>query len=414
VRLFRILGVLIAGGIVVAVWSQIRSESERIGDCAREAAALSRVSEFVRETLYPDTDHFLGTKPRLQEEEHLRSLENAFARAKAAASRCRTFFYRSSALQAREIFLAAQEQRNLAATPHGNWISYMAETAKARTQFELAHARYELDRPASISNDGPDDVNKAVQTALLPVTEEQVRLRVKLADEEKEAERVKAIRKADREAATLRERGPARDVLAADFEWSWHELDSRSSIRVTGFGREVGTSRAYLLSFKNVTPWRMYWVSVALQGRMEKTDRTQFGPGESDQLRIEVNAFTTKPPAPTFSGTFTTALLPTASSRPSSLSELIGSTERFEEEMERMNKSLRTSAGAAATWTLTQAREQRSRIGQVRDQAINELKRWPARPDAGEPTKHMKRAIALAENACDYLDSIIARLKGRP
>jgi len=312
------------------------------------------------------------------------------------------------------MFLAAQEQRNLAATPRGNWISYMSETTKARTQFELAHSRYDLDRPASISNDSPDDVNKAVQAALRPVTEEQMRLRVKLANEEKEAEESLAKRKADGEAASLRERGPAREVQAADFEWSWQEPDNQSSIRVTGFGREVKTSRTFVLSFKNVTPWRMYWVSVALQGRTEKADRTQLGPGESDQLRIEVNAFTAKPPAPTFSGTFKTASLPKASSGPSALSELIGSSERFEREMEEMNNSLRANAGAAATWTLTQAREQRSRIAQVRDQAINELKKWPARPDADEPRKHMKRAIALAEKACDYLDSIIARLKDRP
>lgn len=316
------------------------------------------------------------------------------------------------------MFLAAQEQRNLAATPRGNWISYMSEATKARTQFELAHSRYDLDRPASISNDSPDDVNKAVQAALRPVTEEQMRLRVKLANEEREAEKSQAKRKADAEAdaeaASLRERGPAREVQAADFEWSWQEPDNQSSIRASGFGREVKTSRTFVLSFKNVTPWRMYWVSVALQGRTEKADRTQLGPGESDQLRIEVNAFTAKPPAPTFSGTFTTAFLPKASSRPSALSELIGSSERFEVEMEEMNNSLRASAGAAATWTLTQAREQRSRIAQVRDQAINELKKWPARSDADEPRKHMKRAIALAEKVCDYLDSIIAQLRDRP
>jgi hypothetical protein len=412
VRQFRILGVLIGVAIVVAVWYQVRSEGERIGDCAREAAALSRVSEFVREKLYPDTDHFLGTVPRLQEEEYLRSLENAFAGAKAAASRCRAFIYRSSALQAREMFLAAQEQRNLAAMPRGNWISYMAETAKAKTQFELAHGRYDLDRPASISNDSPDDVKKAVQTALRPVTEEQDRLRIKLANEEKEAEKNKAKRKADEEAASLRERGPAREVEASDFEWSWEEPGNQSSIRVTGFGKEFRTSRTFVLFFKNATPWRMYWVSVAPEGRTEKATRPQLRPGEGDQLKIEVNAFTPNPPAPTFSGSFTTASLPTGSST-ARLHTAAVEAERVEKLSAEINGSLRISGGSAK-WTLIKARELRSNIVQVRDQAIGELKKWSGRPDLAEARKHLERAVALNKDSCDYVDAIIARLKDRP
>jgi tetratricopeptide (TPR) repeat protein len=162
----------------VAIAAELRLEGSRIGACVRDATALSKVSAIVRSELYGDTDLFLGKSPRPHERESGQALETAYRTARASAESCRALFYSGAAARAREIYLAAEQERNLAAEPRGNWISYLAEVTKARTQFEVAKSRFDLDRPAIVWGDDPSRVESTVARVLVPVQEAKEKSKV--------------------------------------------------------------------------------------------------------------------------------------------------------------------------------------------------------------------------------------------
>ena len=147
---------------------QLGSEKGRIRACARDAAVLSGVCRKVQDHLYADADHFLGKKPRPNEAEGHAAVETAYAQATKSAAHGRVLFNKTLSLAAREMFLAAGQERNLAASPSGNWISFQAELAKARARFDSAKGRFDLDQPAS--SDERVAEAKAREELLRPLT----------------------------------------------------------------------------------------------------------------------------------------------------------------------------------------------------------------------------------------------------
>ena len=270
--------ILLVGGLSL----ELRDEGRRVGACAGSATTLSKVSDVVRQSLYPDTDHFLGSVPRLHEAALLESLKAAYLAAQRAATRCHASFLRTSAAEAREMFLAAMQERNLAQGPRGNWISYMSETAKAKTQFETAKARYELDRPTTmVQGDGAADVGAGVEVALAPfrrAVEETAAVLKKASDERARVEAEKRDsegRRATyaREVERLEREEPAppsRLADARDFEWKWVP---------DATGRSV-------LTFRNRTRWPIYEIYYGPVGRPSIGFVKRLLAGEETEARV--------------------------------------------------------------------------------------------------------------------------------
>lgn len=82
----------------------------------------------------------------------------------------------------------------------------------------------------------------------------------------------------------------------------------------------------------------------------------------------------------------------------------------MEESALSINRSIR-ARGGPDNWTLNGALEDRSRVGHFREQMIAQVKSWSS-PELTDARRRIEHAIALHEDTCDYLDSIIARLKG--
>lgn len=191
------IGLLVA---IVALAAELRREGGRIGACVRGATALSRAAVVVRSELYSDIDQFLGKSPRPYEREFLKALESAYAAARISASKCRAPLSSGAAARAREVYLAAEQERNFAAEPRGNWMSFMSEVTRGRTQFEQAKSRFELEKPFIVWGDDPQTLESAVVRFFLPVAEAKAR-DAKLRNKEAaragaEADRVRAGREA--------------------------------------------------------------------------------------------------------------------------------------------------------------------------------------------------------------------------
>jgi hypothetical protein len=85
--------------------------------------------------------------------------------------------------------------------------------------------------------------------------------------------------------------------------------------------------------------------------------------------------------------------------------------EQLEESAARANRAAHSIR--ADQWTLTEVREQRSQLGMLRENTVSQLKNWPLTSERAEARRRVEHAIALDEESCDYLDSVIAQLKGR-
>jgi hypothetical protein len=294
---------------VVAVTVELRLEGSRIGACSRDATTLSKVSAIVRSALYGDTEQFLGKSFRPFEQEHNQALEIAYVTARASASRCRALFYSGAAARAREIYLAAEQERNFAAEPRGNWMSYMAEVAKAHTQFEVAKGRFDLERPAIVSGDDRQRLESAVVRALLPVAEASWRADRRTWDQrlkkEEAAKAEAAIVEAERLRTALAERGPSNTgVSNNDFQWTWEDGAPPSIVIGYGGGTKVGPGRTEVLVFKNRTPWRMYSVGVAFEGWDVAVAIGELAPGEERRRELSTDRPDRFHPKPNFFGSF--------------------------------------------------------------------------------------------------------------
>ncbi|MGH8672796.1 MAG: hypothetical protein ACREVG_00645, partial [Burkholderiales bacterium] len=218
---------MVLGGASWGVLRDIRDEGNRIAACAREAAALSAVSETVRVTMYADVDQFLGKAPRPLQQPALASLQASYDSARACAAGADVPLLRSKAALAREMFIAAEQQRNLMAEPRGTWLTFMSEIAKARTQFETCKSRYDLARSEFVKGDDSGAIAASRDSHLRPLAlaAKAEALKIVLAEQEK-------LR--DEEAQRERQKALA-EALTANFhllsnEVSWKWLDKYRNV----------------------------------------------------------------------------------------------------------------------------------------------------------------------------------------
>jgi hypothetical protein len=63
----------------------------------------------------------------------------------------------------------------------------------------------------------------------------------------------------------------------------------------------------------------------------------------------------------------------------------------------------------ASQWTLTDARKMRSEIGHLREQSLDQLRKWSS-AEFVEARRHVEVAVGATERACGCLDAVIAKL----
>lgn len=306
--LLLVLGAAI--GVLLFVGAA-RSAGRRVGECVRNAMVLSQMSEVVRVLLYRDTDSFLaggGTLSALRPEA-ARTLSQIDDVARSNARTLSSVFFRESASAAREMLLAAEQQRNLAVEPRGTWMTYMSETGRAKGDFEKASDRYRLSRSSWISGDEEGTVRAEVtrQTTLLSeaMKRETERLEAesakKKADFEKwdreTAARIRAMVPAPAEPPPDAETAPAREVGADDFKWEW--VDTGNSMTAGGH-----TRRAMILRYRNTTAWTIYRVRVTFQDWQEEVGTLHTArPGVAYVEKVWTDRLDPLP-RPIFSGSF--------------------------------------------------------------------------------------------------------------
>jgi hypothetical protein len=141
-------------------------DGRHIGACARDAEVLSSVADQARERLHGDVNSFLGREVVRHKEEALQDLDGAYRTAENSASGASSVLLSGSARLAREIFLAAKQQRNLVAEPRGTWMAYVEESARAKGAYEAARDRFHLEASVWVSGEGPVQVQYVWQAEL--------------------------------------------------------------------------------------------------------------------------------------------------------------------------------------------------------------------------------------------------------
>jgi hypothetical protein len=226
-----VLVTVIAVGVFATrfILKERRARDERDGHliavCARDAEVLDRVSRLAWSTLYPDTDHFLGKEPRPFEDETLHAIVEARRVATKSAGELPATMPRSQDA-AREMYVTAAQEAQLAGEPRGNWLSFMSETTRARSDFERAKLRYQTAQNKVIEHDyNEDSVAVAFSTALAPITyaaKEQQRLLAEKAEKEQEARSAEI----DKEAAESVDRTLANARVCKVTFLKWTDLKS--------------------------------------------------------------------------------------------------------------------------------------------------------------------------------------------
>jgi hypothetical protein len=305
---------LIPGVIVGAtaiLLAMLIFDGRQIGACARDAEVLSGVADQARERLHGDVDSFLGRGFVQHKEDALQALDGAYRAAENSANRASSVLLSGSARLAREIFLAAKQQRNLVAEPRGTWTAYVEESARAKGAYEAARDRFNLEASIWVSGEGSAEVRNALRAALARLTaavekdqrDADAALRAANAEQ---AAKVRARAAAVENAARQRDanRGPDRDVSGEDFEWSWRDGRPPSVVIRFGEGKKVGPGRTEILTWKNRTSWRMYDLTIGFEGLQNQYQIAEIGPGEVGERELQTNSPEPMRPRPIFRGTF--------------------------------------------------------------------------------------------------------------
>jgi hypothetical protein len=218
-------------GIVVIVYLGMRSRTAKrevafrdgglVARCARDADVLDQVSRFALSALYPDTDHFLGKEPRLFEPEILQAVGEAKKTASNSAETLPASMPKS-ADAAREMYITAAQEADFASEPRGNWLSFMSETTKSRSDFERAKLRYTSVRNRDLEW-GYDEasVRSSVKVMTASVIEAARKQQERLAQErvERDAAREQAVAEAGR-AASARDAANAGSCRITYLKWT--------------------------------------------------------------------------------------------------------------------------------------------------------------------------------------------------
>lgn len=94
---------------------------------------------------------------------------------------------------------------------------------------------------------------------------------------------------------------------------------------------------------------------------------------------------------------------------PVTLQTLNVEAEALEQSASKNNSAVRGIS--AAKGTLKQILDMRAEIGLQRERELAALKNWSVRPEAENSRKRLEHVIALDDDSCAYLDSIITQLK---
>lgn len=148
--------VILVGAVL---WFELQSEGRSIGQSVRDSSVLSAVVQRGGSGMLEAGDDRDG---------FLRVLAPTYERAKMSAHGIRSLLLHGNGENAKAVFLAAEHERNLMAEPRGNLISFIQELTQARSAFESARGRFELERSSWIRGDDKEKTEAAIAALKVP------------------------------------------------------------------------------------------------------------------------------------------------------------------------------------------------------------------------------------------------------
>lgn len=284
------LFVLIAAGVGFISYSNRQhelasKELAQIDHCADSTERLFVTASLVQSTLYPDVDHFLGKTERVGEAQAKECLASVYGQANSDAHGFHPRFSERLGGEARDMFVVAEQMETLAASPSGTWLSNISEVAKARSRYQEARTRFELDRGRKI--DQEEDMRQA-KVALAPYS--QV-LKMRIAAETAKLEASLADTQ-ERISAMAAQPQPLETQLG--FEWKTDDTLSNETRALIG--------QADILVVKNLTSSRIYKIGITFRGWDHREEIPMLEPRQIKRILILTHTVGTYHPIPVFVG----------------------------------------------------------------------------------------------------------------